>query len=307
MTEAAFSWEEHIAPDERAIAEHLRALRVHPAAREDAQYGGQPPKIEALGEHVLLSIWDLDPSSTTGHPDELLILIGSDLLLTIQRSQDGRVRALRPLVRGATSDDHLPADTPARAAYRVIEAIVRDYAEAVRSIEDQLDSVEAEVFDQTVVEDHERIYRLRRRIGRVDRAVSALAKAIDTAPSETLEVFEDDAVLRPYLRHLRNDLNSFAGLLDGQRLALDAVVTSHENNVSSRQNRDMRTIAAVAALLAIPTVVGGIYGMNFKDLPLLHTPGGWAMVLAVTVVLDVAAIFEFRRRGWLGEAPSHDR
>ncbi|WP_193598943.1 CorA family divalent cation transporter [Microbacterium sp. YJN-G] len=307
MTDEPFSWEEYIAPDEQEIAERLRALRVHPAAREDAQEGRQPPKIEALGGHLLFSIWDLDPKSVSGRPDEIVVLIGAHRILTIQRSEDGRVRSLRPIIRGATANEELPTDTPLRAAYRILEAVVHDYVHAVRAIEDELDGVEAEVFDDSVLEDHERIYRLRRRIGRVDRAVSALAKAIDTAPREALDLLDEDDALQPYLQHMHNDLDALADLLASQRLALDAVVSSHESNVSSRQNQDMRTIAAVAALLAIPTVVGGIYGMNFKDMPLLHTPGGWAVILGITAVLDVIAVFEFRRRGWLGEAPRRDR
>lgn len=307
MTDGAFEWEEFVTPDGHVLADRLRALRVHPVAREDVLQGRQAPKLEAFRGHLLFSIWDLDPASISGHPDEISIIVTDRRILTVQRSGDGRVRPLHPLVRGTASDDELPTDTPIRAAYRILEAVVAYYVVAVRAIEDELEAVEAEVFDDSVLEDHERIYRLRRRVGRVERAVSALAEAIDSAPQEARDLFDADRALQPYVQHLQNDLDALADLLSGQRLALDAVVSSHESNVSSRQNQDMRTIAAVAALLAIPTVVGGIYGMNFKDMPLLHTPGGWAVVLAVTAVLDVIAVLVFRRRGWLGEAPQRDR
>ncbi|MCG1037859.1 hypothetical protein KI686_15790, partial [Polaribacter sp. DS7-9] len=132
------------------------------------------------------------------------------------------------------------------------------------------------------------------RIGHVDRAASALRQGFETNAESLDEPLQDDLALHQHFRHMRGDLAALADLLSTQRMALDAVVSSHESNVSSRQNRDMRTIAAVAALLALPTVVAGVYGMNFKDMPLPHIPVGWVFVLIGTNTLDVAAMLVLR-------------
>lgn len=303
MAETSFSWDGYVDPDQGDLSVRLDGLPVHPAAREDALEGGQPPKIEAFDQHLLITAWDIDPGAM-GKPGEIVMLVGRGWLVTVQRGRDHPARDLRPIVRG---DDEPSASTPLRAAYRILRAIVHDYVETARAIEDELDAVEAEVFDDSVLEDHERIYRLRRRIGRVDRAVSALTKAIDASPDDLRRHLDEDAAMRSYFQHMRNDLDGLSGLLDTQRLALDAVVSSHESNVSSRQNQDMRTIAAVAALLAIPTVIGGLYGMNFKDMPLLHTPLGWIPVLVFTAALDALAVFLFWKRGWLGSSTRRDK
>jgi magnesium transporter len=171
-------------------------------------------------------------------------------------------------------------------------------------IERELVSVEAEVFDSRVREDYRRIYRLRQRIGLVDRAASGVAEAVRSARAEIQAITEPEPELRPYFVHLENDLIGIARLAAAEHGELDAVVSSHESNVSTRQNRDMRTISAYAALLAIPTVIAGVYGMNFKNLPLLHSELGWLIAIGIMIVLDVAVYVLFRRRGWLGGAPS---
>ncbi|MFC4137500.1 MULTISPECIES: CorA family divalent cation transporter [unclassified Microbacterium] len=301
--ESSFDWVALVDPGQRELDEALSRLRVHPVLREDAVRSGQPPKLVLLDEQFLVVAWDLDPDAVVRRPAETVLLVGDSWLLSIQYTQGQDVRPLQSLVE----DDGEPAcTTPLRAAYRILAAIIRDYEDSATSIERELDDVEAEVFDATVEEDYERIYRLRRRIGHVDRAASAFMRGFEDDADQLEELLKQDETLRPYLRRARGDLAALADLLSTQRMALDAVVSSHESNVSSRQNRDMRTIAAVAALLALPTVVAGLYGMNFKDMPLLHVPFGWAVVLVGTVLADVGLAWLFRRRGWLGGNRQHD-
>ena len=90
-----------------------------------------------------------------------------------------------------------------------------------------------------------------------------------------------------------------ARLTADQESALDGVLTTHENSVASQQGSDSRTIAAIAALLAIPTVISGIYGMNFADLPLIQLRFGWIPVIVVIIALAVWAYFTLKRRRWL--------
>ncbi|MFE6997182.1 CorA family divalent cation transporter [Microbacterium sp. NPDC057659] len=301
--EDGFAWVALVDPDRADLDEAMTQFRVHPALREDAAQSGRPPKIEMLDEQLLVLAWDLDPRSAVRYPGELILIVGESWLLSIQRSGDEDVRSLSGVVE---ADGELDCTTSMRAAVRILAVMIRDYEEAAARIEDELDDVEAEVFDAAVEEDYERIYRLRRRIGHVDRAASAFMRGFESDTEDLSRLVEDDPELRPYLRRAEGDLAALADLLTTQRMALDAVVSSHESNVSSRQNRDMRTIAAVAALLALPTVVAGLYGMNFRDLPLLHVPFGWVVVLAGIIIVDVGAVWWFRRRGWLGESRKRD-
>lgn len=300
--DGGFTWVGLVDRDQRDVLAEVRRLAAHPALREDSLQRGRPPKLEVLDGQLLVIAWDIDPDKVAKRPGEIIILAGDVRLLTVQWDGDGPARALRPLVE---RDDAAGA-TPLGAAYRILDAVVCDYEATVASIESELDQVETQVFDPDVEEDYERIYRLRRRIGHLDRAASALRQGFETNADALDELLEDDPELRTFFRHMRSDLTAIADLLSTQRMTLDAVVSSHENNVSSRQNRDMRTIAAVAALLALPTVAAGLYGMNFKDMPLLHAQNGWVFVVIATVVLDVGAVLLFRRRGWMGSNQRHD-
>jgi len=301
--DGAFTWVEFVDRDQRDVLAEVRRLSAHPAMFEDSLGRGRPPRLEVLDGQLLVIAWDLDPDKATSKPGDVVILTGDSWLLTAQWDGDGPARPLRPLIER----EHPSGATPLGAAYRALAAVVQSYEATVASIENELDEVETEVFDPAVDEDYQRIYRLRRRIGHVDRAASALRQGFETNADALDDLLEDEPTLHAYFRHMRSDLVALADLLSTQRMALDAVVSSHESNVSSRQNRDMRTIAAVAALLALPTVVAGIYGMNFKDMPLLHIPVGWVFVLIGTVALDVAAVLVFRRRGWLGADHGRDR
>lgn len=162
----------------------------------------------------------------------------------------------------------------ASAVYRILDAVISDFVRMGSVIE------------------------------QIDRAASGLSEAMSSARREMYELIDSEPRLRPYFLHLENNATGIARLASAQHGERDAVLASHENNVATRQNQDMRTISAYAALLAIPTVIAGIYGMNFKDLPLLKLELGWLIVVSAMIVLDVLAYVIFRHRGWLGGAPS---
>ncbi len=185
------------------------------------------------------------------------------------------------------------------AAYTIMADVVDGYAKAAADVESDLESLEEQVFNEGTNEDHRRIYEIRKDIGRIDRAVSSIAAALreSTQHLETLKVGRDEIV--PYLHDLLDDAAGTAALINNQSRALDAILSSHENNVAARQNQDMRTISAFAALLALPTLIAGLYGMNFKNIPLVQWQYGWLVVGGAIVVVDVVIYVMFKRRHWL--------
>ena len=103
----------------------------------------------------------------------------------------------------------------------------------------------------------------------------------------------------PYLHDLLDPPPGTAALINNQSSALDAILSSHENNVSARQDKDMRPLSAFAALLALPTLIAGLYGMNLKNIPLVQRQYGWLVVGGAIVVVDVVIYLMFKRRHWL--------
>ena len=227
---------------------------------------------------------------------QTFLYIGEGWLLTVQRT-DGAAADLRRLV----TESPVELRTTAIATAHVIMAdIIDGYAKAAADVESDLEELEEQVFDDSTAEDHKRIYRVRKNIGRIDRAVSSIAAALreSTAHLDAMALGNEPVV--SHLHDLLDDAAGTAALINNQSRGLDAILSSHENNVAARQNKDMRTISAFAALLALPTLIAGLYGMNFKNLPLVQWQFGWIVIAVAIVTVDIIIYVMFRRRGWLG-------
>ncbi len=294
-----FVWLNLVNPDEDEMRSLCRTLKLHPLAAADAAAGRQQPKVQRYDEHLFVVMWNLiysDPDSQIGI-GEIYLFFAEHLLLTVQRTEDRRRKPAE--LRAVIDAPDRPGDTLMSVAYSIMSSVVDGYTEVSSSLEDELQQLETQVFDDKIDEDAYRIHRLRQKIGKVDRAVASLATALETSQEHFQKLTLDDQSVEPYLRDLLDDLVGTAALTADQSRALDGVVSTHENNVASRQNSDMRKISALAALLAIPTVTAGLYGMNFKNLPGVNWQFGWLAVTIAIVALDIWAFIAFKRRRWL--------
>jgi magnesium transporter len=294
----AFVWLSLLDPDEATIKEAQGVLGIHPTAAADVVSGRQQPKVQKFEGHLFVLLWSIlhNAESDDLELGQTFLYIGDGWLLTVQRSVDGEATDLRELL------DRTPPnlrDETMKAAYTIMADLVDGYAKAAADVETDLEELEEQVFTESTNEDHRRIYEIRKDIGRIDRAVSSIAAALreSTQHLESTKVGREEIV--PYLHDLLDDAAGTAALINNQSRALDAILSSHENNVSARQNKDMRTISAFAALLALPTLIAGVYGMNFKNIPLVQWQYGWVVVGCAIVVVDVIIYLMFKRRHWL--------
>jgi magnesium transporter len=293
-----FVWLHLVDPEEETIDRARETLGIHPVAAADVASGRQQPKVQKFAEHLFILLWSILPRGRSGDLvlGQTYLYIGDGWLLTVQRGEGGELTDLPKLLNEAP-ENLRNAAMP--AAYTIMADVVDGYAKAAADVEADLESLEEQVFNESTTEDHRRIYKIRKDIGRIDRAVSSIAAALreSTQHLETLTVGSDEIV--PYLHDLLDDAAGTAALINNQSRALDAILSSHENNVAARQNKDMRTISAFAALLALPTLIAGLYGMNFKNIPLVQWQYGWIVVAAAIVVIDVTIYLMFKRRRWL--------
>ena len=292
-----FIWLHLVEPDEDTVRQARDVLGIHPTAVADVVSRRQQPKVQKFDEHLFVMLWNVlrtsDESLVLG---ETYLYIGEGWLLTVQRGNGADLPDLPELLEDApagTRADTLPA------AHRIMAQIVDGYAKAAADIETALEELEEQVFSEGGREDHHRIYRIRKNIGRVDRAVSSIAAALheSTRHLETLTVGSEQIL--PYLHDLLDDAAGTAALINNQSKGLDAILSSYENNVAARQNQDMRTISAFAALLAVPTLVAGLYGMNFENIPLVQWQYGWIVIGLAIATIDLVIYGLFKRRRWL--------
>ena len=293
-----FVWLHLVDPEEETVDRARETLGIHPVAAADVVSGRQQPKVQKFAEHLFILLWSILPRGENGDLvlGQTYLYIGDGWLLTVQRGEGGELPDL-PKLLGDAPENLRNGAMP--AAYTIMADVVDGYAKAAADVESDLEKLEEQVFNESTTEDHRRIYEIRKDIGRIDRAVSSIAAALreSTQHLEKLTVGKDE--IGPYLHDLLDDAAGTAALINNQSSALDAVLSSHENNVAARQNKDMRTISAFAALLALPTLVAGIYGMNFKNIPLVQWQYGWLVVGGAIIIIDVVIYLMFKRRHWL--------
>ena len=293
-----FVWLHLVDPDEDTVTAARETLGIHPTAAADVVSGRQQPKVQKFAEHLFILLWSVlrDENSEDLVLGQTYLYIGDGWLLTVQRGEGGELTDLLQLLDESPEDMR---NSAMPAAYTIMAEVVDGYAKAAADVETHLQELEEQVFNDATQEDHRRIYKVRKDIGRIDRAASSIAAALreSTGHLDTLTVGTEQIV--PHLHDLLDDAAGTAALINNQSRALDAVLSSHENNVAARQNKDMRTISSFAALLALPTLIAGLYGMNFKNIPLVQWQYGWMVIAGVIVVVDVVIYTMFKRRGWL--------
>lgn len=293
-----FVWLSLVHPDEDTVNEARETLGIHPIAAADVLSGRQQPKVQKFAEHLFILLWNIMRADDSDNLvlGETILYIGDGWLLTVQRGEGGKLTDLYELLKEAPEELR---NGPMPTAYTIMANVIDGYAKAAADIETDLEELEEQVFTDSTTEDHHRIYEIRRNIGRIDRAVSSIAAALreSTGHFKTLTVGKEH--IMPYLHDLLDDAAGTAALINHQSRALEAILSTHENNVSARQNQDMRTISAFAALLALPTLIAGVYGMNFDNLPPFEWEYGWVVVALAMVVVDLVVYRMFKRRHWL--------
>lgn len=292
-----FAWIGLSNPSGAEVEDLGKAFGLHPLAVKDASSGRQQPKVQFYDEHVFVVMWSVEQSDDTLEfaLRQTFLFAREGLLISVEHGErkDSSIRAA--LEESPTG----PSDGVMGGLYAVMASVVDTYTEATSTIENELEALEDQVFNLAVTEDPARLYRLRRRIGRVDRAISGMTVSLRNGMDHLTDLTVDHVKVAPYFRDLLDDLTGTDQLTTDQVAALDALISSHENSVASQQNTDSRRISAVAALIAIPAVIAGLYGMNFKNLPGVAWSLGWVAVSGAIVLIEGVVYALFRRQKWL--------
>jgi magnesium transporter len=179
----------------------------------------------------------------------------------------------------------------------VVERVIDDYGPALDGFETDVVQVEQEVFSDDQRQPVQRLYRLKRELRRllvaIDSLQDPLTRLIRLLRNEAHpDVLADLSEAADQLDRAVTRANSLSGLLD-------AALTASLTQITVRQNDDMRKISAWVAMAAVPTLVAGIYGMNFEHMPELEWRIGYPLVLSLMVVIEVLLFRRFKRSGWL--------
>jgi magnesium transporter len=297
-------------PDGQELASMAREFGIHDLALEDAILAHQRPKLERYGDVlfvVLRAARYLDEAEEVEF-GELHIFVGPDFVVTVRHAESPDLAVVR---RRLESNPDLLQLGPEAILYAVMDRVVDDYAPVVAGLANDIDEIETEVFsgDPKV---SRRIYQLTREVIEFQRTVQPLG-AMFQALAGGFEKYGTDEELQRYLRDVEDHIIGVVEQVENFRqllrdmLTLNATLVAQEQNEEMRrlsvaghaQNEEVKRISAWAAILFAPTVVGGIYGMNFSDMPELGWHWGYPMALLLMFGVSFVLYLLFKRRGWL--------
>ncbi|MFI8168878.1 magnesium and cobalt transport protein CorA [Streptomyces sp. NPDC085931] len=290
-------------PTEREFAGIAELFDLHPLAVEDAVEAHQRPKLERYGE-TLFAVFktvcyveheELTATSEVVNTGEIMVFVGHDFVITVRHGRHG---SLGPLREELESDPQQLAKGPSAVLHAIADHVVDDYLTVTDSVHLDIDQVETDVFAQDGARaDPGRIYQLKRELLELKRAVVPLSRPLEDLATRPIRAVDPE--IQAYFRDVSDHLLRAKEQIAAFDELLNSILQAHLAQVTVAQNEDMRKITAWAAIIAVPTMVCGVYGMNFDHMPELHWRYGYGMVIGVISVACVSLYRMFRRSGWL--------
>ncbi|WP_432025683.1 magnesium and cobalt transport protein CorA [Streptomyces sp. 1222.5] len=290
-------------PTAREFAGIAELFDLHPLAVEDAVEAHQRPKLEHYGD-TLFAVFktvcyveheELTATSEVVNTGEIMVFVGEDFVVTVRHGMHG---SLGPLREELESDPQQLAKGPAAVLHAIADHVVDDFLSVTDAVQADIDQVETEVFSEIGARlDPGRIYQMKRELLELKRAVVPLGRPVEDLATRPIRVVapEIQAYFRDVLDHLIRAKEQIAAFDE----LLNSILQAHLAQVTVAQNEDMRKITAWAAVIAVPTMVCGVYGMNFDHMPELHWQFSYPLVMVVMAGACLALYRGFRRNGWL--------
>ncbi len=295
LDDDGFVWVGLHDPDDEEMVEVAERFDLPPLAVEDAMQAHQRPKIEDYDNGYFLVLHSARYLDDTEEVEfgEIHVFTGPGYAVVLRH---GAASDLRPARERLEQHPDLLKLGPAAAVWAVMDKVVDDYRPVVEGLENDIEEVEEAVFadggDQT-----RRVYFLRRELADFYRAVHPLLAALDALESRTRD--NVPKLLRNHLRDVEDHVRRVEEEIGTQRDVLSSIFQANLAVIARQQNDVVRQISGWAAIIAVPTLIAGVWGMNFKHMPELQWRLGYPLALALMLVTGFALYRALRSAGWL--------
>jgi magnesium transporter len=292
----SFIWIGLYEPVADELEKVAKEFDLHPLAIEDAVKAHQRPKVEQFDDStfVVLKTVRYDEASQQIDLGDVMLFLGDSFIVSVRHGQG---RALSGVRKRLEQDPRLLACGPSAVLYLICDAIVDDYSDVSLAVEADIDEVEERVFSPERTNEAAKIYNLKREVIEFRRGVRPLVEPMTTL-AEGLNPRVDEH-LQPFFRDVADHATRVSEQVDGFDDLLSSVLNANLAQVSVQQNSDMRRISAWVAIVAVPTMIAGIYGMNFDHMPELRWRYGYPLALALMTGICLTLYRAFKRSGWL--------
>ncbi|TJZ43535.1 magnesium/cobalt transporter CorA [Streptomyces piniterrae] len=295
----SFMWLGMYEPTQEEFDHVSSEFGLHPLAVEDALHAHQRPKLEVYDDSLFMVLkpitYDVEADTVTA--TELMVFVGDSFVVTVRHGEASPLAAVR---RRLEDHPEILRHGPGAVLYAVSDAVVDHYIEVAAELQTDLEELEAEVFAPVRGDTRNtaaQIYAFKREVLEFRRATGPLAEPMERLQNPGVPFVHDHA--RPFFRDVDDHLTRANESVDGLDRLLSDILAAHLAQMGVRQNDDMRKISAWAALAAVPTLIAGVYGMNFDDMPELKWHLGYPAILLFMAVVEVSLYRLFKRRGWL--------
>jgi magnesium transporter len=280
------------------LVQHIQqAFGLHELAIEDALCAHQRPKIERYGESlfVVLRTANLNPDDQSIAFGETHIFLCAQSIVVLRHGPSAPYTGVRARLE---ADPKLLRRGPGAALYALMDFVVDQYFPIIDALEHQLQSLEDTIFRGVFSrETPAQIYQLQGQLIMVKRAISPLIDICNRLTRADYQLIPGE--LQPYFRDVYDHVVRLNELVDTQRELLTTALEANFSLMSIAQNDVMKRFAGWGAIIALPTMIAGVYGMNFDVMPELRWPYSYPLVIALLVMLCSFLYIRFRRANWL--------
>lgn len=292
----AFVWVALFEPTTEVLEKMQEEFNLHELAIEDTNRGSQRPKIEEYGSTLFLVLHTIEQHGDDFVDGELHIYCGEHFVLTVRHRAETGFKAVRTELE---HDPQFLALGPGAALHGLIDTVVDRLFPEVDGLEDRLDKLEETIFDAKMDKRvaAEALYALKRDTMCVRRAVTPLVEICSRLLTQKHAIFREE--LRPYFRDVLDHVTRINESLDNLRDMENSATQTNLSLITLAESEVTKKLAGWGAILMVPSIVGTIYGMNFKHMPELDWAYGYAYALGLMVAGSVALWAFFRRIKWV--------
>lgn len=272
-------------------------LKLHPLAVEDAVKGNQRPKVELYDNTIFVVMKTLRYIEETSDVEtgEVMLFVGDRFVVTVRRGEANPLAGVRQALEGNTEGLRHGAIAVVHA---VMDSIVDNYVTIDAELQKDLEDIEASVFTGANRVSSATIYRLKREVLEFRRAAVPLAAPLRMLHDGSRSPLPQKEV-RMLFRDVADHLLRVIDHVESYDRLLTDILNAHLAQISVQQNSDMRKISAWVAIAAVPTMIAGVYGMNFDNMPELKWRYGYFIVVGVMAAACLGLYRAFRKSGWL--------
>ena len=295
---ATWAWFDVVDPTADELTSLQQHLGLHPLSVEDARHRDQAPKVEVFGDHVFVVVRPVSISQEgETQVGEVHAFVSARSLLTLRFTP---AFDLAPVAGRWKRQPDMLARGTGFAIYAILDAVTDGYIGSAERLEDLADRLEEDVFDTAWTAEGEaelqsQLLRLRRGVIRLRRLTAPTRAGVDLLESQGFMTSD----LAPYFRDVMDHLLRVTEMVDGIRDLITTLLDLRSAQAANRLNEAMKKMTAWAGIVLVPTLIAGIYGMNFRGMPELRWQLGYPMALVLMAGSAIGLYVTFKKRGWL--------